>query len=211
MRGADSGSLLDGRRSVPLPDLGEPGPDEATLQQLLMRALRVPDHSQLTPWRIQVVRGEARQELAEGIAVQYLAESVSPEDSRLAKLRAMPQAAPVLLVVSSHLKRNHKVPEIEQLLSGGALCQNILLAAQAAGFAGFWLTGWSAYSAGVKRCSVSTRANTFSGSLPSAPQDVNRKNGHDPRERHSQRVAQRENDPAGRSDDSSVRLRHMRS
>lgn len=151
MPDADSGSLLDGRRSVPLPDLGEPGPDEATLQQVLTRALRVPDHSQLTPWRIQVVRGEARRKLADGIAAQYLAESVSPEDSRLAKLRAMPQAAPVLLVVSSHLKRNHKVPEIEQLLSGGALCQNILLAAQAAGFAGIWLTGWSAYSPGVKR------------------------------------------------------------
>ncbi len=47
--------------------------------------------------------------------------------------------------------RGHKVPEIEQLLSGGALCQNILLAAHAAGFGAVWLTGASAYSPGVKQ------------------------------------------------------------
>jgi nitroreductase len=147
----EADSLLRTRRSVPLHDLRDPGPDQATLEKIMTAALRVPDHSRLMPWRVQVVRGGAREQLAESIAAAYVAETPTPDAGRLAKVKAMPQSAPVLLVVSSKLTRGHKVPEIEQLLSGGALCQNILLAAHAAGFGGFWLTGFSAYSPQVKQ------------------------------------------------------------
>jgi nitroreductase len=151
MPGGESDSLLRTRRSTPLIDLGEPGPGEAALTALLTTALRVPDHSRLTPWRIQVVRGAARAALSAKIAAAYVAETAAPEAGRIAKLQAMPRAAPVLLVISSRLVRGHKVPEIEQLLSGGALCENILLAAHSAGFGAFWLTGFSAYSPQVKQ------------------------------------------------------------
>jgi len=36
-------------------------------------------------------------------------------------------------------------PEREQLLSGGAVCTNILIAAHAQGYAGQWITEWPAY------------------------------------------------------------------
>jgi nitroreductase len=143
--------LLGTRRSTPTIDLSEPGPDAAQLQALLSLALRVPDHSRLTPWRIQVVRGAARITLANCFEQAYRAESTAPEEPRVAKLRRLAQGAPVLLVISSKLVRGHKVPELEQLLSGGALCQNILLGAHAAGFGAVWLTGVSAYSPGVKQ------------------------------------------------------------
>jgi len=142
--------LLNTRRSVPSPDLREPGPDAATLQRIFTAALRVPDHGALAPWRVQTIAGDARQRFAAVIAAAYQAEMTEPDAARAAKLAARPQQAPLLLVVSSRLRRPHKVPESEQLLSGGALCQNILLAAQAAGFSGFWYTGWAAYSPGVK-------------------------------------------------------------
>jgi nitroreductase len=149
----DTGSvlLLRTRRSTPVIDLAAPGPDATQLDALLAAALRVPDHSRLTPWRVQIVRAGARAQLAQCFERAYRAENAAPEEPRVAKLRRLAEGAPVLLVVSSKLVRGHKVPEIEQLLSGGALCQNILLATHAAGFGAVWLTGLSAYSAGVKQ------------------------------------------------------------
>jgi nitroreductase len=41
--------------------------------------------------------------------------------------------------------KNHKIPEIEQLLSGGAVCMNLLHAAHQFGFGAQWLTGFAAY------------------------------------------------------------------
>jgi nitroreductase len=53
--------------------------------------------------------------------------------------------APLVLAVVARLTPGHKVPEQEQLLSGGALCFQLLLAADAMGFGAQWLTGWAAY------------------------------------------------------------------
>jgi len=39
----------------------------------------------------------------------------------------------------------HKVPVIEQQLTAGCVCLQLLQAAQAAGFGAQWLTGWAAY------------------------------------------------------------------
>lgn len=147
----DGADLLLTRRSTPVIDLAAPGPTATQLSALLSTALRVPDHSRLTPWRIQVVRDEARAQLAGSFENAYRAETALPDEARVAKLKRLALGAPVVLVVSSKLVRGHKVPEIEQLLSGGALCQNILLAAHAAGFGAVWLTGFAAYSPGVKQ------------------------------------------------------------
>jgi nitroreductase len=143
--------LLRTRRSVPVMDLAEPAPDGAALESLLTPALRVADHGALTPWRIQVLRGAAREALSAQITSAYRNETAAPDEAQAAKLAARPLQAPLLLVISSRLVHRHKVPEFEQLLSGGALCQNILLAVHAAGYAAFWFTGWSAYSPGVRR------------------------------------------------------------
>jgi nitroreductase len=45
--------------------------------------------------------------------------------------------------------KGHKVPEIEQVLSGGAVCMNLLHAAHQAGFGAQWLTGFAAYDRDV--------------------------------------------------------------
>ena len=44
-----------------------------------------------------------------------------------------------------------RIPAWEQDLSAGAVCMNLLHAAHALGFAGTWLTGWAAHSAGGHR------------------------------------------------------------
>lgn len=59
--------------------------------------------------------------------------------------------APEVVAVIACLTPGHKIPEQEQLLSGGAVCFALLQAAQALGFGAQWLTGWAAYDPAVMR------------------------------------------------------------
>jgi nitroreductase len=59
--------------------------------------------------------------------------------------------APLIVIVVSLTDPTARVPAWEQDLSAGAVCMNLLHAVHALGFAGTWLTGWAAYSAGGHR------------------------------------------------------------
>jgi nitroreductase len=48
------------RRSVSANSLGEPGPSEREIAQMLTAAARVPDHKKLVPWRFLLFQGKAR-------------------------------------------------------------------------------------------------------------------------------------------------------
>jgi nitroreductase len=61
-----------------------------------------------------------------------------------------PKRAPTLLIVTSNILVPHKIPEMEQKLSGGAFCMNILNAAHALGYSAQWLTEWVAYNSEIK-------------------------------------------------------------
>ena len=56
----------------------------------------------------------------------------------------------MVIAVLSRVHRDHKIPEWEQVLSAGAACQTMLIAAQSMGFAAQWLTEWYAYDADVR-------------------------------------------------------------
>ena len=58
--------------------------------------------------------------------------------------------APFVLAVVSEIKPRPGAPEWEQILSAGALCFNICIAANALGFGTSWITEWIAYSAHVR-------------------------------------------------------------
>src|SRR5690606_31403386 len=68
----------------------------------------------------------------------------APEE-QVALERRKPLMAPVTLAVIATPREHPKIPDWEQLLSGGALCMQILLAAHALGFSGVWLPGWPAF------------------------------------------------------------------
>ncbi|MBV8123130.1 MAG: nitroreductase family protein, partial [Paucibacter sp.] len=53
------------RSSVGPKHLIEPGPSAAQLRLMAAAALHAPDHAELVPFRFKVVRGEARQRMAE--------------------------------------------------------------------------------------------------------------------------------------------------
>jgi nitroreductase len=140
--------FLNRRRSVPSRQMGEPGPDAAQLDALLRAAVRVPDHGKLVPWRFILVRGNARQRLGEAFAAIHQRIEADVPPAVLEKDRERFTFAPLIITVVARLDPHHpKVPAQEQLLSAGCVAYNLLLGAQALGFAAQWLTGWAAYDA----------------------------------------------------------------
>jgi nitroreductase len=128
-------AALDSRLSVPTRQLAAPGPDHDALLRILRSAVRVPDHGKRMPFRFVRIAGDARVVLA---------------DAAVEKDRLRFSWAPVIVAVISRPTVPHKVPEIEQTLSGGAVCFALLQAAQALGFGAQWLTGWPAYDDRVR-------------------------------------------------------------
>lgn len=143
--------LLLKRRSVKVAALGEPGPTAEQLDQILTVAARVPDHKQLAPWRFIVFEGEARARFGEVLArVVAEEEKEPPSPVRLDTERQRFVSSPVVVAVVSRVTETMGAPEWEQVLSSGAACQNLCLAANALGFGTVWVTRWYAYSPGVR-------------------------------------------------------------
>jgi nitroreductase len=143
--------FLRERRSVPSRQLGEPGPAPDQLERLFAMALRVPDHGKLTPWRLLLIRGEARRRLGASLAAIHRRGDPAVSDAVIAKDHDRFNFAPLIVAVIARVTVGHKVPEQEQLLSAGCVAYNLLLGAQALGFGAQWLTGWAAYDRDVAR------------------------------------------------------------
>jgi nitroreductase len=139
--------LLAARRSVKPQLLGLPGPSTAELDRILTIAARVPDHKKLAPWRFVVFEGEARTRFGEVIAAACAAEEKEPPSPvRLETERTRFLRAPLVVAVISRIKPSAGAPEWEQVLSAGAACFNLCLAANAMGYGTCWITEWLAYS-----------------------------------------------------------------
>jgi nitroreductase len=131
--------------------LTDPAPDEEALDRMLRAAMRAPDHGRLRPWRFIIVAGEARMALGNMLADALRRRHPNAVDAALAKERTKPLRAPLIVVVAATPREHRSVPAIEQVISAGAAAQNILVAAHALGYGGFWRTGAPAYDVSVKR------------------------------------------------------------
>ncbi|SEQ10210.1 Nitroreductase [Faunimonas pinastri] len=134
------------RRSVGAPQLVEPGPDAETLRDILTIAARVPDHGKLAPWRFVIYDRNAR--IKAVAALSDLAEAEEDEKQRTLlkeKAKQFAEAPLVVGVFSAPIMDHPKIPLWEQQLSVGAVCLNLLHAANSHGFGSTWLTGWYAY------------------------------------------------------------------
>jgi nitroreductase len=139
-------SLLQQRHSVPSRQLGEPGPDEATLKTLLEAAIRVPDHGKLEPFRLILLRGQAKLDFGHRLAELSLRVNPHMADAKREKDRTRYDFAPLVVTVVARVDETSTVPVIEQKLSAGCVAYNLLLGAEALGFGAQWLTGWAAYN-----------------------------------------------------------------
>ncbi len=137
--------LLMTRRSVKAKDMAGPGPDRQAMAKILAAGMRVPDHGKLEPWRFIVLEGEEREKLGDLIAKGLLSENeTNPNVAE--KMKGYATQGPVLVVAVFSPSDNRPIPLLEQEMSAGAACQNMLIAATALGYASQWLTGWASYS-----------------------------------------------------------------
>ena len=113
--------------------------------------MRVPDHGKLTPWRFLKIEGDVRLRLGTKLAERSRERDPNAPEAAVEKDRLRFSFAPTIITVIARLTPEHKVPEIEQLLSGGAVCFALLQAAQAEGFGAQWLTGWPAYDPVIRQ------------------------------------------------------------
>lgn len=129
-----------------------PMPSDEELSLALEAALTAPDHKQLKPWRFTVLTGESLVEFGEVLLQAGQAKSETPlDDAATQKLLNMPKRAPMIITVATDIKEHEKVPPFEQLLSAGALIQNLLLALQSLGYRTVWRTGPLCNAPEVKR------------------------------------------------------------
>ena len=131
---ADARALLALRKSANKLVLGAPGPTPAELDELLCVVARVPDHRKLGPWRFIVFEGEERSRFGAAL-VEILTARNAPQPQIDEAEKSMLRAPVVVVVVSSPVD-DGRTPVWEQELSAGAVCYNLLLAANATGWAG---------------------------------------------------------------------------
>ncbi|MBL8547913.1 MAG: nitroreductase [Hyphomonadaceae bacterium] len=141
---AETLALLARRRSLKLMHLAAPAPGGEELDALITLAARVPDHGKIGPWRFVIIDGDARGR-AGAVLEKVIHSDEGVDDARREFIRGWFDRAPACVMVVSSPRPNPKVPEWEQILSAGAVCFNLLLAAHAMGYAGSWLTEWPAF------------------------------------------------------------------
>ncbi|XOV81964.1 MAG: nitroreductase [bacterium] len=141
----DALERLQQRRSVKAMDICEPGPGPDDLQLILEIGARVPDHGKLGPWRFICFTEDARIDFGEILAQRYQALNPGARTPNVVAERNRFTRAPVVVAVIADVKPHVKIPEWEQQLSVGAVCQNVLVAASLAGYAAQWLTEWYAF------------------------------------------------------------------
>ena len=137
--------LLLSRRSVVANLMEGPAPSAEDLREILEAGMRVPDHGRLVPWRFLLIRGDARHALGQVIGEAFRRDNPDVEEKRVELERKRLARAPVVVAVVSQVDKEAKIPEWEQVLSAGAACQNLLVAALSLGYAAQWLTEWYAY------------------------------------------------------------------
>ena len=137
--------LLLSRRSGSAKRMKGPGPSPEQIRTLIACATRVPDHGKLTPWRFVIFEGDAREKFGD-VLVRAL-KNAEPDagGERIEQERTRFLRAPVVIAAISRVREGIAIPEWEQILSAGAACQTLCIAAHAMGFVANWITEWCAY------------------------------------------------------------------
>jgi nitroreductase len=142
--------LLARRRSLPPIGLGAPGPNAEELALMLKLAARAPDHGKLAPWRFIVIEEEGREKLGRLALETKLSATPDLDEAAQAVELGRFLRAPLVIAVVSRAAPHAKIPEWEQVLSAGAVCMNLTIAAKAMGFGSSWLTEWCAYDSNLR-------------------------------------------------------------
>ena len=133
---------LKTRRSVGIAFLGDPGPSAAEIEEILTIGTRVPDHGKFAPWRLVLIQGDDRTAIGDRLAEIMKRRRPELDEASLDMERQRFLPAPLTIGVIFSPRPNPKAPEIEQLLSAGNVCFNLVNAAFALGYGASWVTRW---------------------------------------------------------------------
>lgn len=145
--------------------LDAPGPSASDLDAILRAAVAAPDHGRMKPWRFIVIDGAARERFGALMAESLQRREPAAPAGKLEAERKKALRAPLIVVIAAAVQPGAKVPEIEQVVAVGAAAQNMLVAAHALGFGGFWRTGAIAYDAAIKHALGLAEGDTIVGFL----------------------------------------------
>jgi len=127
----------------------DPVPQE-WIERMLAAAAQAPNHYKVRPWRFVVLTGAARGRLGEVMAESLRQRDPNANDEALARERAKPLRAPVVIAAGVDKPGAPRVIEIENVCAAAAAVQNLLLAAHGLGLAAKWRTVLAAYDPAVK-------------------------------------------------------------
>ena len=139
--------FLQSRRSITAKNMICNQVNEDDLDDILSCGIRVPDHGALNPWELIVIKGDAKLRIGNDIlAKEYHLNNpeASVDDINFERSRFC--RASVVIAVLFKPVSHPKIPFWEMQLSSGAVCSNLLIAAQSLGYAAQWLTEWYAYN-----------------------------------------------------------------
>ena len=130
------------RHSVSPKRVAKPGPTPEQVKTLMAAAAAAPDHGKLRPWRFIEFPESSRGNLADVFETALRERLPNADAESLSRAREKASRAPLLLGLVLRLNRTADVPHVDdQLASGGAALQNVLLATHAMGFGARALSG----------------------------------------------------------------------
>ena len=120
---------------------------ESDLNDILACGIRVPDHGALNPWCLTVIKDNARSRIGKEVLVpEFILNNPEATEKEIDFERNRFLRASAVIAVLFKPVSHPKIPSWEMELSTGAVCSNILFAAQSLGYAAQWLTEWYSYN-----------------------------------------------------------------
>ncbi|MFL2802955.1 MAG: nitroreductase [Paracoccaceae bacterium] len=151
--------FFSSRRSISVKNLKYPGPNENQIMEILKNSFRVPDHGKLEPWRIVLITDDSKKNYTS--IMEKRGKEINIDPLKIEKSKINLSKTPLIVTVICSPFSDSKIPEIEQILSCGALCMNILNNFLANGWGANWLTGWMANDKKLGELSFNNSKNEF--------------------------------------------------
>ena len=142
--------FLQSRRSITAKNMIDHNINKDDLDTILNCGIRAPDHGALNPWKLIVIKNNARLRIGNDIlAKEFKINNPEATEEELDYERKRFCRANVIIAVLFKPVSHPKIPLWEMELSSGAVCTTLLIAAQSLGYAAQWLTEWYAYSKAI--------------------------------------------------------------
>lgn len=117
------------------------GIDRLDVIKILEAGNMAPNHFKIRPWRISVLQGDALKAFAQAHVDAFKVKFPEATDEQLEVERKKGLRAPLVISVASVKPELEKHDDVENICATAAACQNMLLAAEALGYASIWRTG----------------------------------------------------------------------